>query len=355
MVNMKKAILKEMLDYYIGKDTKKQESFIFEQAIYDWMQYHRINIVYGDYVMTSYRNVDDADKAFFVKQKEEAQIKNNMQLSILRKVDKKLNDYQISYILLKGMAVANTCYQEFSHRVFDDIDILIDYSVANKVTKALKELNYVQGYYWEKKIHPAARKDILHQQLYTHELFNMVKLYGDFESNIDINHKFGWLGIDGKKYKKIEYENLYAQTDVIEIGDRKYKVFNPNLNFVHLCCHYYNSAVYFALDNDYKFDDPKELCLNRLFDIVLLLSQVNLDTINKISSKLNVEKEVKFVMTIIKSLFNNSYGFDVFDTNEVVMSIYYTSTLQECYWPIDLETRIFDIEKKNNAISAMKF
>ena len=181
----------------------------------------------------------------------------------------------------------------------------------------------------------------------------MVKMYGEFESNVDINHKFGWLGGDGEKYKKLKFNYLYSMRKAIDIGQKQYFVFDDNLNFIHLCCHYYNGAVYFALDPDYKNDDPEELKLNRILDIVILLDKIDTNVVKQLAREFGVENEIKYVMTIIKEITGNQYGFDVYNLDDSEMTLFYSKTFKKRNWPISVETRLYDINKKDECIQKM--
>lgn len=354
MNNLKKKRLNELIEYYNGKQTKKFDKYNFEEDIYKWMKYHQLHPIYVDFVLNSYNTISDKDKEFFISQQNNHKIKANIQLKILNNIISKLENAGVRYILLKGNGIANSYYHKPYHRQFDDIDILIDYADSQKAVQSVKELGYVQGWYWEDRIKKATRKEILYQQLYTHELFNMVKMYGNFESNVDINHKFGWLGVDGEKYKKILFDYLYSMRKTIKIGQKKYFIFDDNLNFIHLCCHYYNGAVYFALDPDYKDDDPNELKLNRIFDIILLLEKIDSKIVKQLACEFGVEKELKYVMTIIKEVTGNHYNFEVYNLDDFDMTFFFTKELEKKDWPISVKTRLYDIEEKNKYIQKMQ-
>lgn len=353
MKGLKKKRLDELIRYYAGEIMEKSVKYRFEHDIYEWMKYHRLQSVYDDFVLNSYQLISDEDRDFFVNQQNEDKKKAEMQLRILNKVISKFENHGVQYILLKGNGIANSYYHQPWHRQFDDIDILIDYSDSPKAVKAVQELGYVQGWYWKGRIRQATRAEILHQQLFTHELFNMVKMYGSYESNIDINHKFGWLGTDGEKYKKLKFAYLYSMKKVIDIGQKQYFVFDDNLNFIHLCCHYYNGAVYFALDPDYKNDDPCELKLNRIFDIVILLDKIDKNVVKQLVCEFGVENEVKYVITIIKEITGNQYGFDAYNLDDSEMNFFYSKSLKKMNWPISVETRLYDIDKKDKCIQKM--
>lgn len=355
MENRYKKAFNELLRFYLGDEGNKLTEYRYEKEIYEWMEYHRLQYLYADYVLSSCSNIQAQDRQFLTECRNKSINRANTQLEILNEVITEIEKNEIRYVLLKGNAVANSYYHVPWHRQFDDIDILIDYCDSQKAVEALTKIGYVQGWYWEGRIRHATREEILHQRMFTHELFNMVKMYGEYESNVDINHKFGWLGIDGQKYKRLKFPYLYGMSKKIEIGSKLYTVFDDNLNFIHLCCHYYNSAVYFALDPDYKNEDPKELKLNRIFDIILLLDKIDTNLVKKLATEFDVENELTYVMTVIHELTGNSYGFDVRNTKDMNMNHYYDKKMQKRYWPISLETRLYDIETKIKSVECMEW
>lgn len=355
MENLNKEKFIDLIHFYLGDERKELTEYKYEKEIYEWMKYHRLQYLYADYVLRTYPNIQAKDRRFFTESKNKAISRANTQWDILNEVITEIEKHGIRYVLLKGNAVANSYYHAPWHRQFDDIDILIDYSDSQKAVEALAKLGYVQGWHWEGRIRYATREEILHQRMFTHELFNMVKMYGEFESNVDINHKFGWLGIDGQKYKRLKFEKLYRMSKKIEISHKLYNVFDDNLNFIHLCCHYYNSAVYFALDPDYKKEDPNELKLNRIFDIVLLMDKIDIDIVKGIANEFGVENELMYVMTIIYELTGNRYGFKVYDLKDEAMNYYYDKKMQKRYWPISIETRLYDVETKAKNIESMEW
>ena len=220
------------------------------------------------------------------------------------------------------------------------------------------DMGYQYGFFSEysNEIYYPTRAEVLFQRAYTHEMYNMFRMEASsFASNIDVNFLFMWRGI-GKAKESFSVSTL---SDHI-VCRRGMMVFDNIANMIHLCCHLYNEATFFALDRDYEGGDPEELLLIRVFDIALLakrLSEEEFASFVALAEHMNCIEKVAYSIGLINLLLKLDIGNNIAPLNigsEDIYSGYYGKDQQYYTWPISVYDRVFDLQKKRE-VSDMLF
>lgn len=248
----------------------------------------------------------------------------------------------INCIFLKGIGLINKVYCNAYQRYFSDIDILIPPEAKNECEKVLFGLGYKYGYYNHTGFVNASLAEIRYQRLFTHEFYNMCRYDGEDLINVDINFRFSWVGFEKEKLNDIPFEVFFANT-VLSEGSIKIPVFADLFNLLHLCCHVYNEAVYFSLDNTFNSEDFTEISLNRLFDIGMLLKRVNLDELFELSRRYCCFHKINYSLKLLNEVLNQNIKLPLIDT-----TIVYSKKGHVYHWPIDSHTRVFNTEFKHH-------
>lgn len=313
----------------------------------EFLGYHRLDIIYLSYCLGN--DIQNRASEDLLKKQEEVKAKYSIYRDIAKELSSRLQKASIHHVFLKGIALAGDIYLEPWHRYFSDLDLLVDKSHLLVVEDILKSMGYQYGFYskTKKKICHPTRAEILFQKTYTHEMYNMCRIEKDnLVSNIDVNFLFTWRGILSNK--------THTVSDFLDhiVLRRGIPVLDNTANMIHLCCHLFNEANFFALDRNYEGGDPKELLLIRVFDIALLASRLSGEEFNslvKLAQKMNCIDKVVYSLGLTNLLLNLDIGHGIdalgIESGEMYAG-YYGKDQQYHTWPISIYDRVFDLEKK---------
>ena len=310
---------------------------------WDFAVYHKIDMLYCYYCIQNNIPLNITME----KKMEAIQQQNNMYNRIAATITKKFNENDIPHVFLKGISLINSLYAVPWLRYFNDIDLLVPESSLSQVVSILTRCGYVFGSFNNGILDYASRSQILFQRLYTHEIFNMVRKESDNSaSNIDINFRFSWNGISLKKPKR-QFEE-FSHYIIIDNG---LPCFKRLMNLIHLCCHLYNEAIYFALDKDFTGGDPKEIRLDRVFDIAFLVesfSDSEVESLENIATQYNCCREILYALNIVDHVFQLNYRDSLTNISDDSIDIdaYYSNDKKVKKWPISLDERIFNLDLK---------
>ncbi len=348
-----KSIVSELFILYV--EEKSELKFLYDinniEVLVKFCKYHRLDMILYDKLLLAGRENTAPDNLDISKQSHE--IKANEYDKIARRITEEFQSENISFVFLKGYALYLSLYKKKAHRYYNDLDILISPADISRVTKILKKLGLCYGYVRNGIFMNAKREDIIYQRLNTHELQKMVlENKGEFY-NIDVNFLFSWIGVKNEfeTMQKIPFSIVEKNIKYIKKEETLLPILNYEFQFLHLCSHFYNEAVFFALDRHYIQGDPEEIILIRLLDIVLLLN-TNLDfnKIKKICDEYNFEYKVQFVLKILMKInphFVSKSVVNKFDLDTYKdRNYYYINSSQKVDWKIDIITRIFEPQNK---------
>lgn len=314
-----------------------------EKKYFDFCAYHKIDGILLDYIKPN--------SAFLTEEIQHCKLfyqkRNSKMRETAYNIAYILNRNNIPFVFLKGIVLEKALYKQSYHRYYNDIDILVDEPDLSKVYNILISLGYIQGRFNKKCIERASRQDILFQRMFTHEIYNFVKINKWGVSNIDVNFKFSWVGLknDYEPAESIPFEIIHKNTEVFS---KNFYFLNNDLQLIHLCCHLYNEAMFWGLNNSYSKGDPRELPLIRLLDISLLVKQteINWDHVNALAQKYKVAYKLKYVNDLFCSLKLDCRIKMDFRTLDNRLNYYYTKNGDRKEWQISTQTRLFNIEKK---------
>lgn len=281
--------------------------------------------------------------------------KNKLYIEELIYILNKLEANQIKYVVLKGCASTIYNYKNIYDRIFKDIDLLVHPHNIEAIEDILFNTGYVYGDLVDNMIMPAKRREIIYKRLKTHEIFNMIKKHSTgMYTKIDVNFKFMW-----EEFENIEFplEEVFKNINHIKYCNHNISILNSNFHFIHSAVHFYNEAFYFSFDIDQKhYDDPHELRLFRMVDIILIINKNDIDIgmIYEMSVNLKCVHKIEFVISIIALLLGSDFvkGFNKYFNITEGYQIIFSKTGNTIDWPITIYERIFDLKKRKEACKA---
>lgn len=341
---MKKILLK-LIDVY-KKYIYESQTDCESEAVWDMLKTHHLQNAYYDIInkekMIDY-DIFEKNYNYIIK-------RNKMYDDLAEDLHANFVDDNIKVIFLKGYALKKSIYKNNSTRYFNDIDILIHQNDIPKVEKILIEKNFRYGKYYGKELYLASRREIIAQRINTHELYNLTQKKSDIVCNVDINFKFSWVGVvQYEKMQEIPFEFLWENTISV---DGKY-ILNNEIQFIHLCSHFYNEAVYFDFNYDKKiYKQIKDMKLFRIVDILMLINlNLDIEKIYCVCKKYNCVYKIEYILAIIINIFGEelirAFG-DFFIINKSYKFYFITKFNDKIYWGLSIYELLFDFDKKMN-------
>ncbi len=329
--------IKQILCCYLENNVYEEE---ISSEVWELLIYHKLDLVYY--------SVANKIPEQFLSQLMDRRKKVKKLYEIyeieLQKIINIFSDRGIRYVMLKGWANTLYLYLNKYDRYFSDVDILIARDNISDIEKIMEEENFIYGLSDGKMIISPKRSEIIYHHCFTHELYNMVKKMGLEFINIDYNYLFAWRCFEKEKINKVTIEEVYSHM----VKKDGYIVFNENMQFVHLCCHFVNEAQFFLLDRENLEEDPRELRIFRLLDIILLLDRIDINLVNEIIDKFSCRDRIDYVMTIIQEVLGADYinrkikwKIKKHDNN-----FYYLTDGRKEQWSISVFSRLFDLKKR---------
>ncbi|SUN46818.1 Uncharacterised protein [Streptococcus equi subsp. equi] len=339
---MKKRII-SLFQAYLGENT--QEWLDIDEK---FLLYHHLDMFY--YYLCKKNSIKVPLIQKFETRKKSIENKNNQYLKLARELNTVFEKQSIQVAFLKGIQTSEKYYEKPWIRYYSDLDILVDKQMISRVKKLFFHMGYVFGKPKDNgEILLATREEILYQNLFTHEIYNLVKKENNnLFINIDVNFLFSWKGLNDPEIKFNDIKN-----NIIYDKQIKLKTLDKVMNFIHLSCHLYNEARYFALDKSFSGGNPQEIQLNRVFELALILkefSQVEFDSVVCYSKKLNCDNKIFASIAITKELLEldlsilNNYTKTIELQDDFNTYVDIDQKIE--YWPISVEERVFDLKLK---------
>lgn len=259
---------------------------------------------------------------------------------------------RIPFILLKGYPNSYRYYDNKYLRHFRDVDIFVDKTHLCMIENLYKENSFTSLLSKDQKIN---RQKNIKNTLFTHQINDYVKIVDGNKVIFDTHFYLTWK--TSEIICEIDFNDLFEKSPTLNINGLQTKVLSHELNFIHCCCHIYNEAVNFAINEYAKGTDPYELRIYRLLDILLMYTNVdfNINEVFRLATQNCCTKEVYYVFLIINELIPNTIfrsDIELFKGNfdEKIINEYrrLDGTLGE--WKIDIKTRMFNINEKVNYI-----
>ena len=347
--------INNLIRWYILHDNDNNFDLTISQPIISFIHYHKLDGILFEYLKK--HNALLPNKV--INNINQINQTNTNYEDLILSLASKFDESNLQYALLKGGALYNYLYSKKYHRIFSDIDILVSANDLQQTENLIQAMGFVQGQEKNGEIELATRRQIIYQRLYTHEIYNYVKKYTWGFANIDINFCFSWKAITNDYETATEIPVEIALSTPQKIFNKSVATLNNELQFIHLCCHLYNEAVFFALDKNFQGGDPKELCLNRILDIMLLLHKYQLDKtyIFNLCNKYHCLYKIEYALYAINELFpffDIQFDYDIRTATERI-NRFYNQSAQCQSWPLSLNDRIFNLEKRTIMLKNMKF
>lgn len=329
-----------------------------------FLQYHRLDMFF-------WYSLSEHDKAIFSPQQlsmfetKESLFKwrYTKQIEIANIITKLFWDAGLEFVFLKGLPLVLTKYKNGWCRYFADLDVLMPIKDAKKGAELLNKEGYqfgfqdkcgISGFIQPASIRVASKEEIYFKEIFTHELCNLIKQYEDgFMSNVDINFEFSWQGFKKERTSNIPFKLIKNKIKIAEYNRVKIPYMEDTIQFLHLCCHLYNEAVYFALDTTIQKRDPKELMLFRVLDLLQFdMTRIDIEYLIDICKFYGLTEKLVFSLELISYIFHTKYDeiltiSENRNDAEKLLSIYYDKVGKKHYWPISPYERIFNLKKKD--------
>ncbi len=262
--------------------------------------------------------------------------RNEIMRKYIKEIGNGLDSGKIRYAFLKGSVLSNANLECFGaelspteniqerrntqdkgifyregERASNDIDILISSDDIFAVTKILKDLGFIQGYYDynAKKAVELPRQEILSRRMNRGETAPLILKLNNLSVEFieaDINFSLGYLPGDREEYLNKMLDNAVSYAGKIEGGIRGLKV---NDFFMHLILHQYKEGRLYSMVKRGKDSD-----LYKFYDLYLFLRRglIGLNDIFAEICRYGLQKEAYEVLYTLNQLFD--VGLDDFLT-----------------------------------------
>lgn len=247
--------------------------------------------------------------------------KNEIYLLELKDIVSAFSKSKISYVLTKGLVLADDLYNSLECRGMNDIDIIINLENANKVKVILKELGYIPGVYDMKNnnINQFSRNDQM--------LFNITrnKLLGYVKTTDDYFIHAVYVGVD----LSLTWSDCQYNIDIIEALQRyqEKKLFNMKkevrtfeypMHFIYLTLHLLKHAWTESLQKS------KDSCtLMQYTDVYRFWIKYHSEIRDEVKDLMNKYK-IEMAMTWVWAHVDNLFQTDII--NELGLRKYVTDT-----------------------------
>ena len=252
--------------------------------------------------------------------------------------------------LLRINCEKNNSFYKDGERISNDIDILINPKDITAVTKILKNMGFVQGYYDFKqdKIVELGRNEIISRRMnrgetapFLQKLDNPILPFIE----IDLNFSIDYLPTGNEDILNEMLSNTSKYEGKLF---KSISSLNPEHFLIHLIMHQYKESVVYSM-----VKRNKDLELYKLLDIYLFLKAGLIDKQKflQIISKYNLKKEAYFVLKTVSTVFNSLNIEDIL--SEVMPDdLKYLDTVidpenknKNYYWKIPLLKRLYYYDK----------
>ncbi|MDE9541059.1 nucleotidyltransferase family protein [Xenorhabdus bovienii] len=148
----------------------------------------------------------------------------------MRKISKELEKLNITHVYRKGLSLSRL-YKKKSHRIFNDIDILINKSESEVVTTLLASLGYCSGYYHHatRLIKPHRKETIIKYRMSPDHHLPLVKIVDGIPVVIDIAFNLEWAS-------KSQLQDIKEVLNNKQVFDN-FNFMNPEFNYIHTIYH----------------------------------------------------------------------------------------------------------------------
>lgn len=226
-------------------------------------------------------------------------MRSKEQIDQLKVICNILEENNIPYNLLKGVALSKFLYHDIGSRFSSDIDILISPLLIDKTVSLLKQQGFIQGIYSFKldEVVPASRREILLSSMTSHEIFPMVKrVTGQFINYIQLDIHFSLDILTNNRTDALV--NTFLEDSLREDSGFRIPLWEHHLLF--LCNHFYKEGL-----QDFKQQIKKGILLYKLLDIhyILTTKKLNTEIINTLIHENSFKKSIYLTLKYLETLY----------------------------------------------------
>ncbi|WP_287485357.1 nucleotidyltransferase domain-containing protein [Blautia sp.] len=265
----------------------------------------------------------------------------------------------LKIILLKGVYLAEKCYNDPLERPYLDMDILIQKHETEDVFRVMKSLGYVQGEY-NKETHAIEKLDNNRLIGYESELQH----YGEFVKlsssdffpvySVDVHHRLSTV-FDSFCYnssllfQRAEKENIQ--------GINFWRLSNEDF-LLHLSSHLYWHTLSLR-----DIISGRDMRLLSYFDIALFISKnkINWEKLFEYAKESGLENALYYTLYHCQLIFGNIVPNDIYKTWDMQKVKAISNTIYDRWftrdtltpvgkWNSDFMERLFDENRKNEAL-----
>lgn len=222
-------------------------------------------------------------------------------------VEKILRSCNCKFAFLKGACLYRLYPDGF--RTANDLDILVAPNDVSKISRALLNVGFVQGFIKNDVLMPANRREIIESKMTRGETVPFIKKV-DYPHlkyfEIDIN-----FSLDYKNSEPILLKQMLEKVQNVSIRGVGIPTLSEQDFFIHLCTHLYKEAASmpWVIMN-------RDMTLYKYCDIYLLLTDMTKRQIDKMFERavsMNLEKNCAFAILQTAQLFNltNLYAVEI--------------------------------------------
>lgn len=260
-----------------------------------------------------------------------------MMLKELASVFESFEKQGINYALCKGINTAICAYKNIGDRRFYDIDILIDSTDLEKVTKILNDNAFTQGKYDRKnnKVVNVDRLTSLFFSTYTHQVARFVKILPQTRMKymlVDVNYHILW-GEAKEKYDSFNIKEFLLNTEVIEYYGVTFKVLKKEFALIHMALHLYNDMNSLTM-----LCDKKSYFLRGFLDLFLFVKNNKIDwmLLESESDRLQIKTYIYYALYYTALVMDDdSILSNISETNE------FASKYKDSFGLTDTERKIW--------------
>ncbi len=333
------------------KEIVENEDLNWAEVVYQAITHRTLNMIY--YNLDKYNLFGLREPEFKRLCKSQWNVygqRNKFYLDRLAEIMERFEKVNLVVPILKGNLLASVVYPAIEARIFNDLDLIMQLSDVNVLTKELESLGYIQGEFDEKTnvITESSRKVKILQQMNSHEIQEFLKNSdNEFAKviEVDVNHDILW---KGNCPYKVDTRDLIKRAVPIEVNGVKAYMLDYIDNIIQLSCHLYKEAtlmIYIDGIKDlkiYKFSDLY-MYIKKFFDKIdweLLVERVK---------SYNLDKVVYYNFYYIELMFGEiipSFVNDALKPDDLTYLDEYAVESQEpSIWQFDFFTRLFDVNR----------
>ncbi|QNU66699.1 nucleotidyltransferase family protein [Ruminiclostridium herbifermentans] len=333
------------------KEIVESEDLNWAEVIYQAITHRTLNMLY--YNLDKYNLFALREPEFKRLCKSQWNVygqRNKFYLDRLAEIMERFEKANLVVPILKGNLLASVVYPAIEARIFNDLDLIMQLSDVNVLTKELEALGYIQGEYDEKTnvITEASRKVKILQQMNSHEIQEFLKNSdNEFAKviEVDVNHDILW---KGNCPYKVDTRDLIKRAIPIEVNGVKAYMLDYIDNIIQLSCHLYKEATLMIY-----IDGIKDLKIYKFSDLYMYIKKfydkIDWELLVERVKSYNLDKVVYYNFYYIELMFGEiipSFVNDALKPDDLTYLDEYAVESQEpSIWQFDFFTRLFDVNR----------